>query len=250
MLRFLADIIIRLAQRNPYSPIVHSDGTLYMGRWWLMPRWALEPDPESPDALKVKPWLPFSIRVHHIATADYDRHFHDHPFSFVSIILRGWYIESRPRTLDPCFVTNRDFEASQVTSRMAGSVAYRRCTDRHLIKDVPVGGAWTLVFLTRRLQWWGFYTPAGKVHWKDYYNASPTVARPPQVPTNQHPHHPCICHKCIEEHGLTNSFGWPLSTTQMILCPKCHNKRCPHASDHNLPCTRSNEPGQAGSIYQ
>lgn len=35
----------------------------------------------------------------------------------------------------------------------------------------------------------------------------------------------------------------------MILCPDCGNKRCPKASDHQLGCTRSNEPGQPGSIY-
>jgi hypothetical protein len=36
---------------------------------------------------------------------------------------------------------------------------------------------------------------------------------------------------------------------RMILCPTCGNKRCPKASDHDLACTGSNEPGQAGSIY-
>lgn len=41
-----------------------------------------------------------------------------------------------------------------------------------------------------------------------------------------------------------------LSATQMILCPKCRNKRCPHASDHRLECTGSNKPGQKGSIFQ
>lgn len=35
----------------------------------------------------------------------------------------------------------------------------------------------------------------------------------------------------------------------MILCEECGNKRCPHASDHTYECTRSNEPGQPGSIY-
>jgi hypothetical protein len=35
----------------------------------------------------------------------------------------------------------------------------------------------------------------------------------------------------------------------MRLCPTCGNKRCPHASDHDLACTNSNEPGQPGSIY-
>lgn len=45
------------------------------------------------------------------------------------------------------------------------------------------------------------------------------------------------CHKCV------NDAAW------MILCPKCGNKRCPHATDHALACTRSNEPGQKGSVY-
>ena len=61
----------------------------------------------------------------------------------------------------------------------------------------------------------------------------------------------CNCHKCIEDYDLKDKTGlYPLSMTQMILCPKCGNKRCPHASDHKLPCTNSNEPGQEGSIYK
>jgi hypothetical protein len=37
--------------------------------------------------------------------------------------------------------------------------------------------------------------------------------------------------------------------TRMIVCPRCGNKRCPHASDHRNACTNSNEPGQPGSVY-
>jgi len=33
------------------------------------------------------------------------------------------------------------------------------------------------------------------------------------------------------------------------LCSICGNKRCPHAADHDLACTNSNEPGQPGSNY-
>lgn len=36
----------------------------------------------------------------------------------------------------------------------------------------------------------------------------------------------------------------------MMLCALCGNKRCPHASNHFLPCANSNEPGQEGSVYQ
>lgn len=36
---------------------------------------------------------------------------------------------------------------------------------------------------------------------------------------------------------------------RMVLCPTCGNKRCPKATDENLACTGSNEPGQPGSAY-
>ena len=52
----------------------------------------------------------------------------------------------------------------------------------------------------------------------------------------------CGCWKCIEARG---EF-----TTHHVLCPTCENKRCPHASNHELACTGSNEPGQKGSVYE
>jgi len=33
------------------------------------------------------------------------------------------------------------------------------------------------------------------------------------------------------------------------VCPDCGNKRCPRATNHELECSGSNEPGQKGSIY-
>lgn len=60
----------------------------------------------------------------------------------------------------------------------------------------------------------------------------------------------CVCHACIKQFDLKSESGISLAASQMILCPTCGNKRCPHASDHRLACTGSNEPGQAGSVYQ
>ena len=40
-----------------------------------------------------------------------------------------------------------------------------------------------------------------------------------------------------------NIQGWRYA------CELCGNKRCPHHTDHALACTRSNEPGQEGSVY-
>jgi hypothetical protein len=57
----------------------------------------------------------------------------------------------------------------------------------------------------------------------------------------------CGCRACNVGRVLEN--GWPVIGSRMILCPTCGNKRCPHASDHTLACTGSNEPGQPGSAY-
>lgn len=35
----------------------------------------------------------------------------------------------------------------------------------------------------------------------------------------------------------------------MVVCDDCGNKRCPHATDHALACTRSNDSGQPGSKF-
>ena len=66
----------------------------------------------------------------------------------------------------------------------------------------------------------------------------------------------CCCHRCIFEKKITGektgSFFYDsllLSSKQMIVCPICGNKRCPHASDHDFECTGSNEPQQPGSVY-
>ena len=59
----------------------------------------------------------------------------------------------------------------------------------------------------------------------------------------------CECHKCIADFNLKNEYGFPRSSSKMIVCPICGNKRCPKASDHRLDCTNSNAPGQPGSIF-
>lgn len=58
----------------------------------------------------------------------------------------------------------------------------------------------------------------------------------------------CNCRACIKMrgdmiHGLHREY------CEMIVCAKCGNKRCPHATDHLNACTGSNEPGQKGSVY-
>lgn len=58
------------------------------------------------------------------------------------------------------------------------------------------------------------------------------------------------CHRCIAEFNIRGPQPqFLLSDQKMILCETCGFKRCPHATNHRLACTGSNNPGQEGSIY-
>jgi predicted nucleic-acid-binding Zn-ribbon protein len=70
----------------------------------------------------------------------------------------------------------------------------------------------------------------------------------------------CHCHKCknvilaeLDLSGKTPSEQMQamveLNVFIMILCPICGNKRCPHAANHDLNCSVSNDLGQTGSAY-
>ncbi len=58
----------------------------------------------------------------------------------------------------------------------------------------------------------------------------------------------CYCYNCNKDYTEPGHV-LPYVNTRMILCPTCGNKRCPHATDHDLACTNSNDPGQPGSRY-
>jgi hypothetical protein len=60
--------------------------------------------------------------------------------------------------------------------------------------------------------------------------------------------HRCYCYNCNKDYVVPGEVH-PYVMSRMIVCPKCGNKRCPHATDHKLACTNSNEPSQAGSRY-
>jgi hypothetical protein len=62
-------------------------------------------------------------------------------------------------------------------------------------------------------------------------------AQPEQEPVAKY-----CCRLCFNKSGS-------LLLDRMILCSECGNKRCPKATNHELQCTNSNAPNQAGSIY-
>jgi hypothetical protein len=119
--------------RTSLWAIGRSDLIDYMHRWRLRTPW-------------------FQIRIHHILRSDNDRALHDHPFTFLSFILKGEYHEVTP-------------SGTQLWKRF--SIIFRRAEDQHrLILDS--GPVWTLVIGGPYRREWGFYTPSGWKRWDQY----------------------------------------------------------------------------------
>jgi hypothetical protein len=129
------------AARTPYGDIYGADGkSLYMRRWWLFNPY------EHHDGLRMFPWFPWSVRVHHIVRPDEDRHLHDHPWNCRTIILNGWYVEERA--------------GGKLFERNAGDTASITHNEFHRIRWVdPNVGAVTLFITGRYRGTWGFKVP-------------------------------------------------------------------------------------------
>lgn len=117
-------------------------GPRYLLRWYVIPR---------------NPWL--NIYLHKFLHDDEDRAIHDHPWWFISIMLKGGYYE----------VTHSNF-----VGRSFPSIVFRRATYAHRVvlprvldSDI-VRPCWTLVITGRVVRDWGFHCPQGWRHWKEF----------------------------------------------------------------------------------
>lgn len=96
----------------------------------MMLRWVLE-----------SPW--FSLRLHHFLRPDDMRSLHDHPWWFVTLVLRGRYID------------RAEIDGTAVEDHLRpGSVRFRPSHHRHA---VDTAGCWTLVLTGRINRRWGFW---------------------------------------------------------------------------------------------
>lgn len=124
------------AYRTPYAPIGD-----YMDRYWFLP-----------DIFGER------ARVHCTKRSDRDRHSHDHPWHFVSIILEGGYTE--------------EIEYAEGLrerhSYRPGDVLFRHAEHRHRLEIAEGGDCWSLVFTSPNVRDWGFWTPEGFVPWREY----------------------------------------------------------------------------------
>lgn len=126
------------------------------GTRWCVWRWATVDSEYITRLHLVKtPW--FALCLHWIHKPDPEPYHHDHPVSFLSVILRGGYTEHRINHLYEGDPTHNWFNFVRAT---AG--------DRHTITYVKPHTL-TLCFMGPKTREWGFHTNTGWVHWKDYY---------------------------------------------------------------------------------
>jgi hypothetical protein len=86
------------------------------------------------------PWA--SVRVHHWIGPDDDRAFHDHPWGFLTFVVRGGYIDYHPGGFDMLW---------------APAVRFRPALHRHTVIPHPVTGAWTILLTGPIVRPWGFW---------------------------------------------------------------------------------------------
>ena len=107
------------------------------------------------------PW--FALYLHKIMLPDDDRHPHNHPFEFTSLILKGGYTEERyinPWTSRVPVIRHHRW---LTTNKMSVGTFHR------IISTFGRKPAWTLVFIGRRTQDWGFFTPITYIRHEDYF---------------------------------------------------------------------------------
>lgn len=133
--------------------IYNTDGTLYLTRYTLLR-------------------LPFlRIRIHHIWTSD-DWCLHDHPWHFMSIILKNGYtevVEGSIRNINGRPVGKEFAKANPILCKIwhwPGAVLFRPATFKHRIElnQIDIGNghfvpipAWSLLFMIPTKRDWGIW---------------------------------------------------------------------------------------------
>jgi hypothetical protein len=126
------------------------------------PRWAfLEgfevPDFDNPEVTYLAririiqtPW--FGVYVHRLGTPDARKSLHNHPWPFVSFLLRGQYTEMVPCNCEELTICQHYAVPRRV--RFMNIKPYNKSW--HWIDEVHRTPVWTLVFVGRRRRTWGY----------------------------------------------------------------------------------------------
>jgi hypothetical protein len=177
---------------EPDVTLINPNGTVYLRRWWIIPRNSL-----------------CNIYLHQFLHDDEDRALHDHPWASLSIILKGGYIEHmydsagekiqkirnvgrfiyRKATHGHRIELHRDtppFRLAVYSSSLEdngvnidagfgfGARKYTSLEDAlseqidELKKQSPVIPAWTLFITGPWQRTWGFICPQGWKSWREF----------------------------------------------------------------------------------
>lgn len=109
----------------------------------------------------------FSIKLHKIIVSD-DECLHDHPWAYISVILKGGYTESS--FADPGKAHKQHWIWSKKSDQFIarkfhrpGSILMRPASWAHRLEVQKP--CWTLVFTFKKIRTWGFFTARG---WKKH----------------------------------------------------------------------------------
>lgn len=109
--------------------IVSKDGEIHFRRYRLLST----------------PW--FNLYIHQLLKSDEDRHMHDHPWDFFSLILKGSYFEQTTYHPYHIVVHSRTFRVGDLIEHDARDA-------HHITLKSPV--VWTLVLTLGREREWGY----------------------------------------------------------------------------------------------
>ena len=119
--------------------ITRESGELYMTRWYLIKN------------------SMFNLMLHKIVLSDHEC-VHDHPWNFISLILKGGYVEHSEREVRNGYIKkwSKIYHPFQIL--------YRKAEHRHRLEIHQT--CWSLVLRFKVRRKWGFWTKLGWVHWK------------------------------------------------------------------------------------
>ena len=111
-----------------------------------------------------------SAYLHHWVGDDWSLDMHDHPKRFVSIGLKGGYIEETPS--DKVFAALHGWSFVEEHNFRAPWIRTFPAEHQHRVRIVPGTDCWTLVLTGRASRPWGWWHGGTWVHWQTYVGSA------------------------------------------------------------------------------
>jgi hypothetical protein len=118
----------------------------------------------------------FKVYLHHFVADDWSLDLHDHPKRFISIGLKGGYIELTPGYMPEDRLCDRQtvYSAPWIRTFPARHIHRLQMFRKH--PDGEVADCWTLVIVLRSAREWGFWHLGKFIHWREYVKPGATIA--------------------------------------------------------------------------